>query len=86
VTQTFVNQIINKIPVLKETLPEAVMPMKNEDLTREGEFFNRIVGFRPTIERSPEEQEIFRLNLNPYVLYGGSSGDRAYDRRFIETS
>ena len=86
VGQTFLNQIINKIPVLKETLPEAVMPMKSEDISREGEFFGRILGFRPTIQRTPEEQEIFRLNLNPYTLYGGSSGDRAYDRRFIETA
>jgi hypothetical protein len=86
VGQTFVNQIINKIPVLKETLPEAVIPMKNEDLTREGEFFSRLIGFRPVIQRSPEEQEIFRLNINAYTIYGGSSGDRAYDRRFIETA
>jgi hypothetical protein len=81
-------QVVRKLPVLKETLPESSARLKAEEqeLTREGEFFNRLLGFRQTIQRTPEEKEINKLNLDPFKLYGSSTGDKVYDKRFIETA
>jgi hypothetical protein len=81
-----VERVMGKIPVLKERLPEAIIRLTPEELSREGEFFNRLVGFRQTIQRSPVEQEIARLNLDAYSLYGASSGDRTYDRAYIKNA
>ena len=79
-------RVMGKLPVLKEQLPEAVIRLTPEELSREGEFFNRLVGFRQTIQRSPLESEIVRLNLDPYELYGSGSGDREYDRAYIRNA
>lgn len=79
-------RVMGKLPVLKEQLPEAVVRLTPEELSREGEFFNRLVGFRQTIQRSPLESEIVRLNLDPYELHGAGSGDREYDRAYIKNA
>ena len=79
-------RVMGKLPVLKEQLPEAVVRLTPEELSREGEFFNRLIGFRQTIQRSPLESEIVRLNLDPYELYGAGSGDREYDRAYIKNA
>lgn len=79
-------RVMGKLPVLKEQLPEAVIRLTPEELSREGEFFNRLIGFRQTIQRSPLESEIVRLNLDPYELYGSGSGDREYDRAYIRNA
>lgn len=76
-------RVAGKVPVLKEQLPEAVIRLNEEELSREGEYFNRLLGFRQVLKRSPVESEITRLNLDPYELYGTSSGDRNYDRMLI---
>jgi hypothetical protein len=76
-------RVAGKLPVFKEQLPEAVIRLNEEELSREGEYFNRLLGFRQVLKRSPVESEITRLNLDPYALYGSSSGDRNYDRMLI---
>jgi hypothetical protein len=76
-------RVAGKLPVFKEQLPEAVIRLNEEELSREGEYFNRLLGFRQVLKRSPVESEITRLNLDPYALYGASSGDRNYDRMLI---
>lgn len=76
-------RVAGKVPVFKEQLPEAVVRLNEEELSREGEYFNRLLGFRQVLKRSPVESEITRLNLDPYELYGSSSGDRNYDRMVI---
>lgn len=78
-----VQRAAGKVPVLKEQLPESVIRLNEEELSREGEYFNRLLGFRQVMKRSPVESEITRLNLDPYELYGSSSGDRNYDRMVI---
>ena len=78
-----IQRVAGKVPIAKEQLPEAVIRLTDEELSREGEYFNRLLGFRQILQRSPVESEITRLNLDPYELYGSSSGDRNYDRDLI---
>jgi hypothetical protein len=78
-----IQRVAGRVPVAKEQLPEAVIRLTDEELSREGEYFNRLLGFRQILQRSPVESEITRLNLDPYELYGSSSGDRNYDRDLI---
>jgi hypothetical protein len=68
----------------KESLPEAIPRLREGPIYREGQFFNRLVGFRTQTTPSPIEREITKLGLEAYRLYGGSSGDKKYDRGFIE--
>jgi hypothetical protein len=77
---------MGRLPVFKEQLPEAVIRLTEGEMSREGEYFNRLLGFRQTIQRNPVEQEIVKLNLNPFELYGTSSGDKQYDRDFIKNA
>ena len=67
----------------KESLPETVPRLREGPIVREGQFFNRLIGFRTQTTPSPIEREITALSLDPYRLYGGSSGDKTYDRGFI---
>jgi hypothetical protein len=79
-------RVMGTLPVLKEKLPEAVVPLTEDELSREGEYFARLVGFRQVPRRSELEREINRLNLMPYSVYGRPSGDREYDRQFIRNA
>lgn len=82
-TEAAMQRVAGKLPLAKEMLPPAVIRLTDEELSREGEYFNRLLGFRQIIKRTPVEAEITRLNLSPYELYGSSSGDRNYDRDLI---
>jgi hypothetical protein len=82
-TEAALKRVMGRLPIAKEQLPEAVIRLTDEELSREGEYFNRLLGFRQILQRSPVESEITRLNLDPYELYGSSSGDRNYDRDLI---
>jgi hypothetical protein len=68
----------------KESLPEAIPRLREGPIYREGQFFNRLVGFRTQTTPSPIEREITKLGLDAYRLYGNGSGDKKYDRGFIE--
>jgi len=83
-TEAATARIKGKIPVLKEELAPAAVRLQDKDyISREGEFFNRLIGFRETPEKSDAEKEIIKLAINPYSLYGSSSGDREYDNAVI---
>lgn len=76
-------RVQGKLPVLKESLPEAVPRLREGPVSRDAEFFNRLVGFRQMPTRSPVEIEVAKLAIDPFSVYGSSSGDKDYDRRFI---
>ncbi len=78
------NRIQAKIPVIKEELPEAIPRVRQGPVYKEGEFFNNLVGIRITPEKTPEETELVYLGIDPYKLYGQSSGDKEYDRTYVE--
>ena len=79
-----VNRVQGKLPVVKESLPEAVPRLREGPVYKEGEFFYSLVGVRETPAKTVAEKEILRLGIDPYKLYGPSSGDREYDRTFVE--
>lgn len=81
-----VNRVQAKLPVVKEQLPAAVPRLREGQIYKEGEFFNTFIGVREVPEKSAEEKEIVRLSIDPYQLYGPSSGDRLYDRAYVETA
>jgi len=80
------NRLKSKVPVLKEDLPEAIPRVKQGPIYKDGEFFNNLVGVRITPEKTPEEIELVYLGIDPYKLFGQSSGDKEYDRAFVEAA
>lgn len=81
-----VNRVQAKLPIVKEQLPEAIPRLREGPIYKEGEFFNSFIGVRAVPEKSAEEKEITRLGIDPYQLYGPSSGDRTYDRSYVEAA
>jgi hypothetical protein len=81
-----VNRVQSKLPVLKEQLPEAIPRLREGPVYKEGEFFNSLIGVRETPNKTPAEKEIVRLGIDAFKLYGPSSGDRLYDRAFVENA
>ena len=80
-------RIASKLPIAKEMLPAAAVRLKEQDVTsKEGEFFNRLFGTRTTPAKTTEEKELTALSLNPYSLYGPSSGDKEFDSLFIRNA
>ena len=79
-----VNRVQAKLPVVKESLPEVVPRLREGPVYKEGEFFYSLVGVRETPPKTVAEKEIANLAIDPYKLYGPSSGDREYDRTFVE--
>lgn len=80
------NRVQAKLPVVKEDLPEAVPRLREGPVYKEGEFFYSLVGVRETPPKTVAEKEIVRLGIDPFKLYGPSSGDRTYDRAFVEAA
>lgn len=80
------NRLQSRVPVLKEDLPEAIPRVKQGPVYKDGEFFNNLVGVRITPEKTPEEIELVYLGIDPYKLFGQSSGDKEYDRAFVEAA
>ena len=81
-----INRVQGKLPVLKEDLPEAVPRLREGPVYKEGEFFYSLVGVREAPPKTVAEKEIVRLGIDPFKLYGPSSGDRLYDRAFVEAA
>jgi hypothetical protein len=78
------NRIQSKLPVLKEELPETIPRVRQGPIYKEGEFFNNLVGIRITPEKTPEETELVYLGIETYKLFGQPSGDKEYDRAYVE--
>jgi hypothetical protein len=79
-------RVQSKLPVIKESLPEAIPRLREGPVYKEGEFFYSLIGVRETPAKTPVESEIVRLGIDPYKLYGPSSGDKQYDRLFVQNA
>jgi len=84
ITEAAMNRIQKRIPVAKEGLPEYQPYLREGPVYQEGEFFANLIGVRQVPEKSVQEREIVRLGVEPYKLYGGATGDKEYDRKFVE--
>ena len=80
------NRVQSKLPVLKESLPETIPRVREGPIYREGEFFNNLVGIRITPQKTPEEIELVYHGIDTYKLFGQSSGDKEYDRAYVEAA
>lgn len=79
-----IQRVQNKLPILKEYLPPAAPKFSpNDQIYREGEVFNRLIGVRQVANKTPEEKELVKLELNPYRLFGASSGDKEFDNEVV---
>jgi hypothetical protein len=95
VAEAAVQRVQAKLPVVKEQLPAAVPRFKEEPpkkqgeeqeqatISKEGEFFNRLVGFRTAAPRTEAEKEIVKHSTDLYKVYGRPSGEKDFDREFI---
>lgn len=73
-----------KFPVAKEELPPAIVRFKEQETpSKEGEFFNRIVGFRTIPNPTDAEKEINKHSTDLFKVYGRPSGDKDFDRMYI---
>jgi len=73
-----------KLPVVKEELPPAIVRFKEQETpSKEGEFFNRIVGFRTIPNPTDAEKEINKHSTDLFKVYGRPSGDKDFDRAYI---
>jgi hypothetical protein len=82
-----VQRVQAKLPVVKEELAPAIVRFKEQETpSKEGEFFNRLVGFRTTTSRSNAEEEIIRHSTDLYKVYGRPSGDKEFDRMYIQNT
>jgi hypothetical protein len=94
-----VQRVQAKLPVVKESLPPTIARFRevskdtettDEEKARsqtpmkEGEFFNRLVGFRPITEPTAAEKEIIKHSVDLYKVYGRPTGDKDFDRLFIQ--
>ena len=77
-----INKIINKIPIAKEILPEAITYFRDETPSRPGDFFTSLTGVRTSPARNRIEEEFVSLDIEPYKYYR-ASGFRIYDRLVI---
>jgi hypothetical protein len=85
-TEAAKQRLAGRLPVTKEELPEAVPRLREGPVFKEGEFFNRIFGFRQEPVKTPAEREVVNVGIDPFRVYGSPSGDRQYDRAFIENA
>jgi hypothetical protein len=83
-TDAVKKRIQSRIPGWKEDLPEAIPRLREGPIIREGQFFNRLVGFRKDPYKNPIEREVAKLNFEAWSLYGSPSGDKEYDRLYTE--
>ena len=84
ISEAAMNRIQKRIPIAKEGLPEYQPYLREGPVYQEGEFFANLIGVRQVPEKSVQEREIVRLGIEPYKLYGGATGDKEYDRKFVE--
>ena len=82
--QAATQRVQGRLPVVKESLPEAIPRLREGQIVREGKFFDRLVGFSKTAPKNEVEKKVAELNLDPYRLYGSPTGDKEYDRMYTE--
>lgn len=82
--EAFGSRVASKLPVAKEELPPAAVRFKETDEQyREGEFFNRLFGFRMTAPDNDVERELNDLSLDPYKVFVANTGDKKIDAELI---
>lgn len=86
IREAALNRIKGKLPVIKEELPAVQPYLREGPVVREGEFFNNLIGLREVPNKTTQEKEIARLGIDAYKLYGGSTGDKEFDREFVKTA
>lgn len=84
IAEAAANRVRGKLPILKEDLPEVIPRLREGPIVKEGEFFYSLVGIREIPKKTPAEEEITKVNADPFRVYGDSSGNKTYDRAFIE--
>lgn len=84
IMESAANRVMKTTAGFKQMLPEAVTRLRPETQVQEGEFFRDLLGVTAKAPINFAEREVARLNIDPYRLFGGSSGDREYDRIFIK--
>ena len=85
ITETAINRIYSKLPVLKKELPEFVPYLREETPVRAGEFFNTLIGTRAVPRANELETEFVKLGMDPYKFFM-STGDKELDRAIIKAS
>ena len=85
ITETAINRIYSKLPVLKKELPEFVPYLREETPVRAGEFFNMLIGTRAVPRANELETEFVKLGMDPYKFFV-STGDKELDRAIIKAS
>jgi hypothetical protein len=83
IAEAAANRVQSKLPIVKESLPEVVPRLREGPVVKEGEFFNSLVGVRVTPKKTLAEQEIINVNIEPFKVYGGGTGNKVYDREYI---
>jgi hypothetical protein len=81
-----VNRVKKNVVGLKQDLPETVKRLRTETPVKDAAFFRSLFGLSADAPPNFAEKEVARLNIDPYKLFGSSSGDKEYDRTFIEIS
>ncbi len=81
-----VNRVKKNVVGLKQDLPETVKRLRTETPVKDAAFFRSLFGLSADAPPNFAEKEVARLNIDPYKLFGASSGDKEYDRKFIEIS
>jgi hypothetical protein len=77
-------RVQKNIPGAKEELaPAAPRLSDREDVKREGELINRIIGFRSVAEPSDVAKEAIRLGLKSFEMFGRPTGDKAVDNQIV---
>jgi len=64
-------------------MPEVVPKRREGPVVKEGEFFNSWVGVREIPRKTPAEQEMININVDPFKVYGGGTGNKVYDREYV---
>lgn len=83
--KTIEDRIINKIPVLKEDLPEFIPYLRGETPRRPVSFFTSLTGVNITPRRNVIEQEFLDLTLEPFKFFPRTA-IKEYDRAVISNS
>jgi len=85
VLKTIEDRIVNKLPVLKEDLPEVIPYLRGETPRRPASFFTSLTGVNVTPRRNRIEQEFVNLNLEPFKFFPRTA-IKEYDRAVISSS
>lgn len=85
ILETIKDRLANKIPILKEDLPEVIPYLRGETPRRPASFFTSLTGVNITARRNEIEQEFLDLTLEPFKFFPRTA-IKEYDRAVIASS